>query len=199
MKGNKIERRKQGPGRNKGKYKKFKKNTRSGEKRRDEKSDDFKKPDRKDERPFQLYHRGLLSLLIWWIAPMPILLIPGGILLLFTAVPFIAARRSSRWVERRYAIEIAVIAAIFISLLEIYFIYLIAQEYARGTILEEMSGSSWDTTILVLIFILNLLFCVLGAATGSYKYYNNIEKKESKKKDPMKNRSAEDESRFSFN
>jgi len=123
----------------------------------------------------QKYHRGFISALLWWIVLLPVLLMPTvGILFAFILVPFVAGRRGSRWVEKKYAIELGILTAVVVSLLEILFLDLLLDSFTSGTVLEVSYG---PTEYLIILFgcICNLGFCLLGAVSGKFKYFRTPE------------------------
>lgn len=119
----------------------------------------------------QKYHRGFLSALLWWIVLLPVLLIPTvGVLFAFIIVPFVAGRRGSRWVEKKYAVELGILTAVVVSLLEIIFLNYFLESFTYGMVLDVSYGS---TEYLIILFgcICNLGFCLLGAVSGKFKYF----------------------------
>ena len=123
----------------------------------------------------QKYHRGFLSALLWWVVLLPVLLIPTvGVLFAFIIVPFFAGRRGSRWVEKKYAVELGILTAVVVSLLEIIFLDLLLESSTSGTVMDVTYGST-EYLIIFFGFICNLGFCLLGAVSGKFKYFRNPE------------------------
>jgi len=120
----------------------------------------------------QKYHRGFISALLWWIILVPVLFLipPVGVLFVFIIAPFVAGRRGSRWVEKKYAVELGILAAVVVSLLQIFFLNYFLESFTYETVLPVSYGS---TEYLIILFgcICNLGFCLLGAVSGKFKYF----------------------------
>ena len=123
--------------------------------------------------PVQKYHRGFFSTIIWWLVLLPLLLVPViGPLFTFTLIPFIAGRRGSRWVEKRYAMEIGFLASVVVSAFQIFLLYSILDAFTTGTV-NEVSTQGREYLILALGVGCNLGFCLLGTATGTIKNFRD--------------------------
>lgn len=121
--------------------------------------------------PVQKYHRGFLSAIMWWVLMLPILLVPIiGFILAFTLVPFVAGRRGSRWVEKRYAVEIAFLVSSIVTFLHIVVLYAGLHFITHGTLTEVTTGFK-EYLIITAGAICNLVFCMLGAASGKVKNF----------------------------
>ena len=119
----------------------------------------------------QKYHRAIYATLGWWLILLPVLLIPwAGWLFAFSLIPFIAGRRGSRWLERRYAIEMGVLASIIISVFEIMLLYWVLDTFASGTVNEVHTGG-FEYLLLTIAVICNICFCLLGTSSGRIKYF----------------------------
>jgi len=151
------------------KIKKKRKTRRKKEKKEPEKSAE----EDKTVITVQKYHRGFFSTIFWWMVLLPLLFIPiVGPLFTFTLVPFIAGRRGSRWVEKKYAVEMGLLAAVVVSALQIFLLYSVLDAFTSGTV-NEVSTQGREYLILVLGVGFNLGFCFLGTATGTIKNFRD--------------------------
>lgn len=121
----------------------------------------------------QKYHRGIYATLGWWLVLLPIFLIPMvGWLFTFTLVPFIAGRMGSRWLEKRYAMEMGILASIIVSVIEIMILYTVLDIFAGGTVNEVITGGI-EYFFMTVAVISNICFCLLGTSSGKIKYFKN--------------------------
>ena len=127
------------------------------------------------ELAVQKFHRGFFSALLWWLILFPIILIPiFGFILAFSLVPFVAGRMGSRWVEKKYAVEISFLAAFFVTLAQIWILYAGLQSFAAGTVNEVSTGGS-EFFVIALGSVCNLAFAILGGASGKKKHFKQPE------------------------
>jgi len=110
----------------------------------------------------QRFDKALATTVLLWLPLILLIFIPYGVgpMLVFTFVPYFVGTKGGRYVSGRYAIEVGIIAAVICSIIELYIIFSLLSTF-------EMPGEAGihtrlDLFIVVSIFLLNIVFCVLG-------------------------------------